>query len=220
MRRKSNLILWALGVLFLLYAIFGRYLVLPGYLESLENGSSGIPDNVEVWPVIRYLLWAYSFKLGMLFIVLGALMRSRMNRGRSWLFAIGGLVYISFAYIPLPIYLPVVFGIGGAIMTVLIVLIISLVSAERDKQHESKPTASDLRLIGYFFFAMATYNLCPLLGVKAFALEPEKMIQYGLQSEAASFAIHILIELVLGWLFIFLATLRFRGKHSVFVLDD
>lgn len=212
MRRKSNLILWALGVLFLLYAIFGRYLVLPGYLESLENGSSGIPDNVGAWPVIRYLLWAYSFKLGILFIVLGALMRTRMNRGRKWLFAIGGLVYISFAYIPLPTYLPVVFGIGGGIMTVLIVVIISLVSAERDKQHESKPTASDLRLIGYFFFAMATYNLCPLLGVKAFALEPEKMIQYGLQSEAASFAIHILIELVLGWLFIFFSYFTISGK--------
>jgi hypothetical protein len=48
---------------------------------------------------------------------------------------------------------------------------------------------------------MATYTLCPLLGVKAFALAPEKMIQYGLQAEAASFAYHVLIELLLGWLF-------------------
>jgi len=64
-------------------------------------------------------------------------------------------------------------------------------------------------MAGYFFFAMATYTLCPLLGVKAFALTPEKMIEYRLQQEAASFAFHILIELVLGWL---LTSLSFRKK--------
>ena len=66
-------------------------------------------------------------------------------------------------------------------------------------------------MIGYFFFGMASYTLCPLLGVKAFALEPEKMIQYGLQSEAASFAFHLLIELVLGWIFI---AFSFRNEKS------
>jgi 4-amino-4-deoxy-L-arabinose transferase-like glycosyltransferase len=56
-------------------------------------------------------------------------------------------------------------------------------------------------MAGYFFFGMATYTLCPLLGVKAFALSPDKMIQYGLEAEAASLAFHILTELVLGWIF-------------------
>jgi hypothetical protein len=46
------------------------------------------------------------------------------------------------------------------------------------------------RVIAYFFFAMATYNLCPLLVVKAFGLYPEKMIRYGLQSQTISFASH------------------------------
>lgn len=59
--------------------------------------------------------------------------------------------------------------------------------------------------IGYFFFAMATYNLCPLMGVKTFGLYPEKMIRFSLQSEAASFASRIMIELVLGWFFVFLS---------------
>jgi hypothetical protein len=31
------------------------------------------------------------------------------------------------------------------------------------------------------------------------------MIQYGLQAEAASFAFHLLLELVLGWIFIALS---------------
>lgn len=203
----------AIGVLFLINAIFGRYLVLPGYLESLENGSVGIPDNVGAWKIIRYLIWAYSFKLGILFIVIGALLKTHMGKGRLWLYVFGGLLYISFAYIPLPGPFSIIFGIGGGIMTVLIVLIFQLLLTERSEHHESTGTATELKIIGYFFFAMATYNLCPLLGVKAFALEPEKMIAYGLQSEAASFATHILIELVLGWTFIFFS--HFRNSKKV-----
>lgn len=63
-------------------------------------------------------------------------------------------------------------------------------------------------MAGYFFFGMATYTLCPLRGVKTFALSPEKMIQFGLQGEAASFAFHLLIELLLGWVFISLSMHR------------
>jgi len=76
---------------------------------------------------------------------------------------------------------------------------------DREQLEGCEKTSADYRLIGYFFLAMATYNLCPLMGVKAFALYPEKMIRFGLQSEAASFASRIMIELVLGWMFIFLS---------------
>jgi hypothetical protein len=76
---------------------------------------------------------------------------------------------------------------------------------ERKNVEDSAKTAADLRLIGYFFFAMATYNLCPLMGVKAFALYPERMIAYGVQAEAATYSSHVLSELVLGWLFLFLS---------------
>ena len=81
----------------------------------------------------------------------------------------------------------------------------------RSSLHFPQQTASDYRMAGYFFFGMATYTLCPLLGVKTFALSPEKMIEYGLQGEAASFAFHLLIELLLGWIFI---ALSFRQEKK------
>jgi len=84
-------------------------------------------------------------------------------------------------------------------------------SEKMNKKLSIKRSASDYRMAGYFFFAMATYTLCPLMGVKTFALAPEKMIQYGLQLEAASFAFHLLIELVLGWLF---TSLSFRKEKQ------
>jgi len=202
---KASLILLGLGLLFLLNAIFGRYLVLPGYLAGLEAGGGTLEGASEVaspWKIARYLLWAYSFKLGIYFIILGATARTDMLSARKWLIGIVGFAYIGFAYMPLPEPTSITFGVAGGMMTLLMIYIFLRWAQERSQLEEFQRTASDYRMAGYFFFGMATYTLCPLLGVKAFALSPEKMIQYGLQAEAASFALHLLIELVLGWIFI------------------
>lgn len=215
MNKKLNKIFIILGALFLLNAILGRYIVLPGYLAGLESGSGTLEGATQVastWKVIRYLLWAYSFKLGIYFIILGAMFRTEMSSARKWMIVFGGFVYIAFAYIPLPSPTSIVFGIAGGLMTLLMIFIVLRWSSERMKLEEPERTVSDYRMVGYFFFGMATYTLCPLLGVKAFALSPEKMIQYGLQAEAASFAFHLLIELILGWIFI---ALGFRKLNSL-----
>ena len=206
--RKTSIILIGIGLLFLLNAIFGRYLVLPGYLAGLEAGGNTLEGASQVaspWKIIRYLLWAYSFKLGIYFIILGAIARTDMSSGRKWLIGIVGFVYIGFAYMPLPEPTSIVFGVTGGIMTLLMIYIFLRWANERGQLDECQKTVSDYRMVGYFFFGMATYTFCPLLGVKAFALSPEKMIEYGLQAEAASFAFHLLIELVLGWIFIALS---------------
>jgi hypothetical protein len=211
MNRKLGIILIGLGFLCLLNAVFGRYVVLPGYMASLEQGQSAVSSvsqTVSAWKVIRYLLWAYSFKLGVYLIVLGATLRTEMSATRKWAIIIGGFVYIAFAYIPLPSPPSIVFGIAGGLMTLFMVFTFWRWADERDQLGEHQRAASDYRIAGYFFFSMATYTLCPFMGVKTFALAPERMIQYGLQQEAASFAFHILTELVLGWVF---TAISFQG---------
>jgi hypothetical protein len=211
MRKQLSIIFVGLGFLFLLNAIFGRYIVLPGYLASLEQGQSSVASasqTIPVWKIIRYLLWAYSFKLGVCFIVLGATLRTKMSSACKWWIAIGGFVYMAFAYIPLPNPTSIIFGVAGGLMTLFMIFIFLRWADERNQLQEDQKIASDYRMAGYFFFVMATYTLCPLMGVKAFALTPEKMIQYGLQQEAASFAYHVLIELILGWSFTFLGYQR------------
>jgi hypothetical protein len=207
MKKRIGTILIVVAVLFFLNAIFGRYIVLPGYLESLEAGRANLAaagQSVDGWKVARYLLWAYSFKLGLLFLTVGAFLWTTMKPARFWLFTVAGFVYVGFAYVPLPAPVSTVFGVAGGIMTILMISIVLSWARERVQLPEAPGSASDFRMAGYFFFAMATYTLCPLMGIKTFALQPEKMIEYGLQGEAASFAFHVLIELVLGWLFTFI----------------
>jgi len=204
MNKKLSRFFITLGILFLLNAIFGRYIVMPGYLAGLESGGGTLEGAAQIaspWKIIRYLLWGYSFKFGIYFIILGATFRTGMVTARKWVVAIGGFIYIGFAYIPLPTPTSLVFGISGGVMTLVMIFIFLRWATKRSQLQDPQKISSDYRMAGYFFFAMATYTLCPLLGVKAFALYPEKMIQYGLQAEAGSLAFHILIELVLGWIF-------------------
>ncbi len=211
MNKKLSNFYICLGLLFILNTIFGRYIVLPGYLAGLEQGTGtleGASQVVSTWKILRYLLWAYSFKFGIYFIILGALFRTNISSKKKWIVAIGGLIYISFAYMPLPNPSSIIFGIAGGFMTAVMIFIILQWSNKRIHLPNKKKFGSDYRIIGYFFFAMATYTLCPLLGVKTFALQPEKMIEFGLQAEAASFAYHLLIELVLGWAFTLIAILK------------
>ena len=213
MKKKISIILMSIGVLFLLNAILGRYRVLPGYLAGLDAGGrtlEGASQLTSLWKIVRYLLWAYSFKLGIYFIILGTTFRTTMGNKRKWMVAIGGFSYIGFAYPPLPTPTAIVFGIAGGVMTLLMIVIFLRWAEWRNALAGDQKTTSDYRIAGYFFFGMATYTLCPLLGVKAFALYPEKMIAYGLQTEAGSFAFHILIELVLSWIF---TALSFRRKY-------
>lgn len=216
MKKKLGIAFIIIGIGFVLYAIFGRYLVLPGYIQSLENGASatgGIPAGVSGWKIARYLLWAYAFKLGIYFIAVGAFVRTAVGKGRLAVYAAAGLIYIGFAYMPLP-GPKLLFGIGGAVMTIAIILLILHLAGLRGKNYKESATGLDLRIFGYFFFAMASYNLCPLLGVKCFALSPELMIKYNLQADAASFASHVLIELVLGWCLVLASYLWDKRKNA------
>ena len=214
MKQKIGIGLCLLGGLFLINAIFGRYIVLPGYLQTLEAGVSGseIPQNVPVIKVLRYLLWAYSFKLGVYCFILGTMVYSGQERRDKLLFSVIGIVYIGFAYMELPFNSSLFFGIGGGILTLSFLFLFFSINVRSTKKSENDSTL--FLNLGYYFLAMAAYNLCPFLGVKCFALQPAKMIEYGLQTQAASFANHIMIELVLGFIGICVYCFTMRKKEE------
>lgn len=202
--RTAGRVLIIVGLLFFVNAIFGRYLILPSYLANLEKGS---PTSLAVsaWGFLVYMVWAYSFKLGVFLTMLGAFLHTSVEKRRFRWLVVAGLAYLVMAYLPIPGPYSIFFGIGGVTITILILLTIYQWQMLRKPLAETATASEDLRLIGYFFFAMATYNLCGLMGISAFALRPEKMIQYGLQPRAASFASHVMTELVSGWLFTYLS---------------
>jgi hypothetical protein len=192
----------SIGLLFILNAVFGRYIVLPGYFESLNNSGNNIPENIPLLKIVRYLIWAFSFKLGVYFFVIGVLLKKSMENKHIITFIIIGLVYIAFAYMEIPIKSSLYFGIFGGIITILAFILFWIVP----KENVSKNNIHEY--LGYFFIINAVYTLCPLMGVKCFALYPEKMIQYNLQDTAFSFADHLMIEFTLGFVFLIISKLK------------
>jgi hypothetical protein len=168
----------------------------------LDNGGKNIPENVPVLKIIRYLVWAFSFKLGVYFFVIGVLLKKHMENKNVMIFTIIGFLYIGFAYMEIPIKSSLYFGIFGGIITILAFILFWIVP----KENGSKTNIHEY--LGYFFIINAVYTLCPLMGVKCFALYPEKMIKYNLQDTAFSFADHLMIEFTLGFGFLIISKLK------------
>jgi hypothetical protein len=100
-------------------------------------------------------------KLAAAFCAVGVMFGSGRRGSDLALFSAIGITCISIAYMPWLFSSSLFFGIGGGM---------------------SAPNPL-LQHLGFFFLAMAVYNLCPFMGGKCFALQPEKMIRYGLQND-------------------------------------
>jgi hypothetical protein len=61
-------------------------------------------------------------------------------------------------------------------------------------------------MVGYYFLVTATWSLCGIFGIVTYALQPQIMIDRGLQPAAVMLTSHAMAEFTLGWLFLFLAS--------------
>ena len=180
---------------------------------QIRSFGDAVRANVSGY-LIAYIIWSYSFKLGMLLVLIGGALKVGMESRGVWLFIAGGIVYLSLCYVPIGYY-PLFFGIQGTITLLLFLLIIWYWMKKRPKLKGSAKIASDLRIVGYYFFIVATWNLCGIFGIAAFALKPEIMIKHGLQANAITLTSHVMIELLLGWVFIFLSMLKDNSTSKV-----
>ena len=208
-----------LATIFFLIAVFARYLILPEYLyyqDEISTGNNTLTPSI--WGMTRYMIWAFSFKLAVFFSFLAVAKRYREAAVFNF-YLLVGVGYLLIAYIPLPIIPGFVFGISGVLMSGIFVSYLlyrsrfqhavsnghpALANADESQSGATTSTVSgsDIQLAGVFFFIMATYTLCPLMGVGGFALTPEKMIQYDFEARANWFAGHLVMELLLAWFFL------------------
>jgi hypothetical protein len=100
-------------------------------------------------------------------------------------------------------YNPLLFGIGGTLILLFFIGILWLWAKERMAMKETSTTASDLKLAGYMFMLIAAWFICGI------ASQP---FMKALKGETPSSPMHVLIFLVLGWLFLFLGHYKSRQQ--------
>ncbi len=207
-KSKSGISLIVIGICLIIFYLVVRFFFLrdiqavlaQSEVRSLEDYfSKGLSVYLYIW-----LLFCYSFKLGMLLIVIGGALIAGMEKYGIWLFIIGGLLYLSLCFVSIG-YHPLFFGIQGVIIMLLFLLIVWYWTKKRSQLDKPAKTAGDLRIIGYYFFIVATHNLCGIFGIGSYVLKPDIMIKHGLLPGAVTMTSHVMIELFLGWLFIFLS---------------
>lgn len=92
-------------------------------------------------------------------------------------------------------HIPLLFGIGGTLILLFFIGILKFWAKERIALEGASTAAADLKLAGYVFMLIAAWFTCGI------ASQP---FLKALDEQSPSSPIHVIILLVLGWLFLFL----------------
>jgi hypothetical protein len=152
-----------------------------------------------------------SYPLGIIIAVIGALY-SRIESSRFVLFLIIGLVSLTVyeqAHLIAGKYPnPIFFGIGGGLITLILLSFIWCWAKNRVQLGENAKTAADLQMLGYVFFAFASWTVCGIGGIPCYALYPDKMLKFQTLPLLFGLLAKVMIFFVLGWFFILLGQLK------------
>ncbi len=209
-RKFVGKMILGLGLLLLVYAFAGNYVTLPGFRNFMARGGTSAAGNAVDMAVIigaiKTITWLFSFQLGIIFTIVGTMLAQGVDLKYTRPFAVAGLLYLIFAGVPPILEEPItaVFVVTGTGILILLPLAIWYWAKHRAALSGSAATIADLNLLGYAFFAFATWNVCGL-GSVARILHPEQVQAFGTQTLINTQMTKIVIELALAWLFVCLA---------------
>jgi len=150
-----------------------------------------------------FLLFAFGFPLGLSISAIGLYRTSE----KSWKHTIGAFVVVLVAMLS-TVIIPllfgreqsaVFFGTGGYLMLLVLLAVTWLWGKYRARLPREARAGTDLKGAGYLCFAVATWNLCGIGAMPSFALEPERMIEFGTREFATGQMKAVMVLLLIGW---------------------
>lgn len=217
--KKFNILI-IFGILFLAYAFLGNYTTLPGYLRYLERGgasASGAQFDLSVAiGMVKTIAWMLSFQLGIYFTVLGILKLLSVNKIYFRSFLIGGLAWIMIACIPkFPGPYRIFYAVLGLFVLLLITLLFIYWYKAHKKTNEPVNISSYLIMIGYVFFALASWDVCGL-GTTGRILHIEDAVKSGTQGLIVTQTTKIMFEFLFAWGFTVLGHyLKYKNRKTI-----
>lgn len=204
-KKKIGLILYIVGIALLIGAtVMGKIIVEP----VKDLGISGFMTEFGTRGWVAFFIFASGFNIGAALMMIGASMSVNSRNKQVWWLVAAALLALGVVQLTALIFgtghNPLFFGIGGSINLILISLTVWFWSREREKIHEMHTGAADMKMVGYLFFILATWNICGLGGIPFFGLYPEKMLTFGTLPSAIGHMKMIMIMFILGWFFTFL----------------
>ncbi len=200
--KRAGVLVFSAGLTIMaLSAIMGKVL----QSQLFELGIAGLQQAYGLMGMIPAMVFFFSFPVGLVICLTGAVTMSKSLTGRIWPFAL-----LAIPGIAVVILVPLIFGrglsasyfgIGGVLILVLAAATVYYWGSYTAQQPASRHAALDLQAIGYLCFALAAWNICGFGSAPSFALFPEKMIAFGSRDFAVGQLKSIMAFFVLGWLF-------------------
>ena len=155
--------------------------------------------------MIPAMVFFFSFPVGLVVCLIGAVRMRRTLSGRLWPYALLAIPAVAIVVVVPAAFgremSPDYFGIGGVTILLLVAATLYYWGSYRARQPASRHAALDLQAIGYLCFALAAWNTCGFGSVPSFALFPEKMIELDTRGIAVGQLKAVMAFIVLGWLF-------------------
>lgn len=162
--------------------------------------------NQTMWALTGpwFFLWAFGVPLAAIFAAIGILLYSGAKGAVVWKYGIGIFLFVFIGLMSGRIgHIRPLYGVGGALILLCFTGILWLWAKERMALKDEPTIAADLKMVGYVFMLIAAWFICGI------ASQPFLQVFEG---EPPSTPIHVMLFLVLGWLFLFLSHHKARRQ--------
>jgi hypothetical protein len=188
-------VLYAAGILLLVYAVLGNYVALPGYIRFLERGGrseagSSFDASVLVGAA-KTVVWMYSFQLGVLALVIARSVRERLRTAP--LIAIATVWLAAWSWPSLPAPGPWFYILFGGLVLGGIVAMLS-----QPPSQATHGVSRTLFLASLAFFAAATWEVCGL-GSTGRMLHPDQAARPLAQNILVTQSSKLMFEFLFAW---------------------
>lgn len=187
--------LYCVAALFLLYAVLGNYVALPGYIRFLERAGRSEAGNAfdaaVLFGAVKTILWMYSFQLGIFALVIARSIQERLPTIPIIGFAIVWLAAWSWPSLPPPgrwFYLT----FGGAVLIAIFLVL------RQPSFGATGRLSRTLFLSALAFFAAATWEVCGF-GSTGRMLHPDQAARPMAHNILVTQSSKLMLEFVLAW---------------------
>ena len=148
--------------------------------------------------------FVFAFPVGLLLIVLAGLFNGKVTGKFLFLLIhvvlLGALLVMIWPFIAGRENSVSYFGFSGGLLLVLIFSVGWFWSQQRINCKPGHEKIVDLRGSSYFFFALATWNMCGVAGMPGFALYPERSLEVNAYPFIIGQVKVVMLYLVLAWM--------------------
>lgn len=161
--------------------------------------------------------FVFAFPVALLLIVLSGLLNGVSNW--KYLFTLfhvvllGALLVVVWPFIAGRENSVSYFGFSGGLLLVLIYSVGWFWAQQRRTCDPNQQKVIDLRGSAYFFFALATWNMCGAAGMPGYALYPERSLELNAYPFIIGQVKVVMLYLVLAWLSLLLSYLMMRREN-------